>query len=119
MLLPNIQEWRRLYTLSFMVAYITTHVSCLSVHTAKEPIYDRQVTLTSSLRYRLILLSNTIATPGTVKRHCYKEYELSSAKSTKQQRRLPRGVKLCSYSSLTAPTMSRCCLPTKLMGFSK
>src|SRR6266568_496824 len=105
--------------MSFMVVSITTHVSCSSVHMGREPTYDRQETLISSLRYRLKLLSNTMATPGTDKPHCCKEYELSSAKSTKQQRRLRRGEKSCSFSLRTAPIVSRCCQGMRLAAFSK
>src|SRR5437879_1032916 len=119
MLLPNIQEWRRLYTLSFMVVNITTHVSCLSVHTGKEPTYDRQATLISYLRYRLKPLSNMTTTPVTDRPHYCKDCELSSAKSTSRQRRLPRGEKSCSLSLPTVRTMSRCCQATRLTAFSK
>src|SRR5947209_4627293 len=119
MLLPNIQEWRRLYTLSFMVVSITTHVSYLSVHMGKEPTYDRQATLTSYLRYRSKLLNNMTTTPVTDKPHYCKECELSSAKSTSRQRRLPRGEKSCSLSLQMVHTMLRCCQATRLAAFSK
>src|SRR5450755_3309722 len=119
MLLPNIPEWRGLYTLSFMVVSITTHVSCLSVRMGREPTYDRQAILTSYLRYRLKLSSNTTITLGTDKPHCCNACALSSAKSTPRQRRLPHGVKSCLLSLPMARTMSRCCQLMRLTAFSK